>query len=190
VTPPVISVDATTRLRPWQVNDVTALYEAVMVDQEHVARRLRWADGIYTTDRADEFIARTLLEYRENHLNYVIEVEGQVGGGIGVPRSLPDEREFEIGYWLSKPYTGRGIMTRSAEALTSFLFRERNAHRVQIAALTENAASCAVAERLGFALEGVFRRARMNRGQWCDLAWYAIDEEEWAARPAALRAPS
>lgn len=187
MTPPVITVDTSTRLRPWRGEDVVALYDAVMVDQEHIARRLRWADGVYTTDRADEFIARTLLEYREGHLNYAIEVDGAVAGGIGVPRFIADEREFEIGYWLSQPYTGRGIMTRSAEALTRFLFRERQAHRVQIAALTENTASCAVAERLGFSLEGVFRRARMNRGQWCDLAWYAIDEDEWAARPTALR---
>lgn len=184
----MIRVDGSTRLRPWTVEDVVPLYEAVMVDQEHVARWLRWADGIYTTDRADEFIANTLLNYRNEtgeHLTYTVEVDGRVAGGIGVPRSVPEDREFEIGYWLSKPHTGHGIMTRSAEALTDFLFRERAAHRVQIAALAGNAPSRAIAERLGLTLEGVFRRARWNRGEWNDLAWYAVTEEEWASRKQA-----
>ncbi|MND02863.1 putative ribosomal N-acetyltransferase YdaF [compost metagenome] len=62
------------------------------------------------------------------------------------------------------------------------LFAERNAHRLQIAALGENAASRGVAERLGFTLEGVFRAARLHRGAWHDLAWYAVTEDEWRAR--------
>jgi ribosomal-protein-serine acetyltransferase len=186
MTPPVITVDEATRLRPWRVEDVPALYEAVMVDQEHVASRLAWADGAYTVDKSRDFIDHTRLEYeRGNHLGYVIEVDGRVGGGIGVPRSTPAEHEYEIGYWLSKPCTGRGVMTRSAEALTDFLFSTWNAHRVQIAALRCNKPSRAVAERLGFILEGVFRQSRFHRGEWHDMAWYAITEDEWAARNPA-----
>lgn len=188
MTPPVITVDPSTRLRPWRVEDVTTLYEAVIVDQKHVASRLAWADGIYTTDKADEFVARTLLEYREGHLNYAIEVDGRVAGGIGVPRSIPAEREYEIGYWLSKPYTGRGVMTRSAGALTEVLFGSHDAHRVQIAALGCNTPSRSVAERLGFTLEGVARRARWHRGEWHDMAWYAVIDDEWGER-AARSAP-
>ncbi|MCA9850072.1 MAG: GNAT family N-acetyltransferase, partial [Dehalococcoidia bacterium] len=79
-------------------------------------------------------------------------------------------------------YTGRGIMTRSAAVVTDWLFDQKSAHRVQIAALSGNTPSRAVAERLGFTLEGVFRQSRFNRGAWHDMAWYAITEDEWAAR--------
>lgn len=50
---------------------------------------------------------------------------------------------------------------------------------MQIAALAGNTRSRAVAERLGFAQEGLARRSRWNRGEWQDMAWYAITEDEW-----------
>jgi ribosomal-protein-serine acetyltransferase len=180
--PPVITVDASTRLRPWTVEDADALYAAVMVDQEHIARWMTWADGDYTIDSADAFVAGCVAEYPSGRLDFAIEVDGAPVGSMGVPRAAPEHREYEIGYWLSKPYTGRGIVTRCAEALTDFLFRERDAHRVQIAALEDNHASRAVAERLGFTVEGIFRQARLNRGVWESMAWYAITEDEWRAR--------
>ncbi|MDA0815261.1 MAG: GNAT family protein [Chloroflexi bacterium] len=182
---PVIPVDDTTTLRRWTPDDVHALYDAVMADQEHVARWLTWAAG-YTLEGADSFIANCLSEYPSGGLAFAVDVSGRLVGGIDVPRSTPEHREYEIGYWLSKPYTGRGIMTRSAEALTDFLFREREAHRVQIAALEGNTASRAVAERLGFTLEGLFRESRWNRGEWHSMAWYAITEDEWRSRRRPL----
>lgn len=155
-----------------------------MADQEHVARWMAWADGDYGLPQADEFIANCLADYAapvepENVVEYAIEVDGRPVGAMGVPRSSVAQQEYEIGYWLSAPLTGRGIVTRCAQALTDYLFAERHAHRVQIAAFGGNTASRAVAERLGFTLEGVFREARLHRARWHDLAWYAITEDEW-----------
>mgnify|MGYP005818860365 CR=1 FL=1 len=182
MTPPVITVDETTRLRPWRSEDAPALYEAVMSGQEHVARWLAWADGTYTIDKARDFLEGCERDYPSGALNWTIEVAGVVSGGLGIARSEPAHGEYELGYWLAEPSTGRGIMTRSAAAVADWLFREKQAHRVQIAALGGNAPSRAVAERLGFTLEGLFRASRFNRGEWHDMAWYAITEDEWAAR--------
>ena len=182
MTPPGLAIDATTRLRPWRVEDAPALYEAVMSGQEHIARWMSWADGTYTIDRARDFLAGCEREYPSGRLDWAIEVDGVPVGSLGVPRSEPAHGEYEIGYWLAEPYTGRGIMTRSAAVVTDWLFDQKSAHRVQIAALSGNTPSRAVAERLGFTLEGVFRQSRFNRGAWHDMAWYAITEDEWAAR--------
>jgi len=185
--PPSISVDGSICLRPWTTDDVEPLFDAVMADREHIARWMTWADGDYTIDKADEFIAACLAGYASTTslLDFAIEVDGAVAGGMGVPRSAVEHREYEIGYWLTRPLTGRGIVTRSTQSLTDYLFRDHGAHRVQIAALAENHASRAVAERLGFRLEGVFVNSRLNRGEWQDMAWYAITEDEWTVRPDA-----
>ena len=185
MTPPIITVDETTRLRPWQVEDAPALYEAVMSGQEHIARWMAWADGTYTIVRSRDFLEACERGYPSGQLDWAVEVGGIAVGSLGVPRSEPAHGEYEIGYWLAEPYTGRGIMTRCAAAVTAWLFETKQAHRVQIAALGGNTPSRAVAERLGFTLEGVFRRSRFNRGEWHDMAWYAVTEDEWAARSAA-----
>lgn len=182
MTPPVLTVDDMTRLRPWSVEDAPALYEAVMSGQEHIARWMAWADATYTIDRSRDFLEACERGYPSGQLDWAVEVDDIASGSIGVPRAEPAHGEYEIGYWLAEPCTGRGIMTRCAAVLTDWLFEEKQAHRVQIAALGGNAPSRAVAERLGFTLEGLFRQSRFNRGEWHDMAWYAITEDEWAAR--------
>ena len=174
-------MDGSVRLRPWTAADVDALYDAVMTDQEHLARWLSFARGEYTLERADAYVANCLAGYRTTAglLEFAIEIDGVPIGSIGVPRSAIEHREYEIGYWISGPYGGRGIVTRCAEVLTEYLFTTVGAHRVQIAAPAGNAASRAVAEGLGFTPEGVFRKARMHGGEWHDLAWYAVTEDEW-----------
>ena len=134
MTPPVLIVDATTRLRPWRVDDAAALYEAVMSGQGHIARWMSWADGTYTIDKSRDFLAACEREYPTGRLDWAIEVDGTPVGSLGVPRSEPAHGEYEIGYWLAEPHTGRGIMTRAAAVVTDWLFREKRAHRVQIAA--------------------------------------------------------
>lgn len=182
--PPAIPIDDRLRLRAWTVDDAEAIYDAVLADQEHVARWLTWAEGTYTVDRADAYIAVCLAGYRSaaGLIEFAIEVDGTVVGAMGVPRFSREHREYEIGYWISAPYSGRGIITRCAQTLTTYLFAEVDAHRVQIAALAGNARSRAVAERLGFRCEGAFRKARLHRGEWHDIVWYGITEDEWRMR--------
>lgn len=120
--PPIVRVDAETRLRPWRADDATALYRAISGSDDHIAAWMPWAVG-YSIGSAHEFLARCLAEYPGGRLDWAVEVTGEVAGGIGVPRFAPEHREYEIGYWLALPYTGRGIMTRSASAVTDLLFR-------------------------------------------------------------------
>ncbi len=177
--PPVIQVDAATRLRPWHPDDGPVLAEAVNGSRTHIAEWLPWADG-YTAERADEFIARCLASYREGTmLEMCVEVHGAVGGGCGLVRIDHEQRKAEIGYWLALPHTKQGVMTRAVAALTDYALRDMGFHRVQVAALAGNSASRAIPERLGFRQEGLFHAARLHRGQWHDLAWYAVTEDEW-----------
>ena len=85
----------------------------------------------------------------------------------------------EIGYWLSKDYNGRGIMTRAVKALESFGFETFNLNRIGITADSENLKSCAVAERAGYVKEGVLRQANILRGLPRDIAVYSKLKSEW-----------
>jgi RimJ/RimL family protein N-acetyltransferase len=50
-----------------------------------------------------------------------------------------------------------------------------------------NAPSRTAAERLGFAFEGVFRQARIDKGRNRDTAWYSVIDSEWPALGEAFR---
>jgi ribosomal-protein-serine acetyltransferase len=178
--PVPITVDAGARLRAWRPSDARALFEAVDASREHIAEWLTWADG-YSVDRAQAFIATCRRAYEHNEgLDMCLEVDGAIAGGCGFVRIDRETGEGEVGYWLGLPYTGKGLMTRAAAAMTEHGFRALGFHRVVIAMLAGNHRSRAIPERLGFTHEGTFREARMHRGALHDIAWYAMLERDWS----------
>ncbi|MFB2556040.1 GNAT family N-acetyltransferase [Herbiconiux liangxiaofengii] len=78
----------------------------------------------------------------------------------------------ELGYWIDEAHEGRGVVTRAAAALRDAGFA-RGLARMEIRAATGNVRSRAVAERLGFHLEGVLRSALPVGAHRHDVALYA-----------------
>jgi ribosomal-protein-serine acetyltransferase len=83
-------------------------------------------------------------------------------------------RSCELGYWLTDGASGRGHMTEAASAALEFAFARVGAHRVRIAAATDNHRSLAVISRLGFRFEGIAREAEWCDGRWLDHAVFAF----------------
>jgi RimJ/RimL family protein N-acetyltransferase len=60
----------------------------------------------------------------------------------------------ELGYWIGRPYWGRGYATAGARLVLSFGFGELGLRSIRATCLTTNAASARVLEKLGFEFEG------------------------------------
>jgi ribosomal-protein-serine acetyltransferase len=88
-------------------------------------------------------------------------------------------KKAEIGYWLSQEKQGLGIMSRAVKAMLEIAFSQLNLEVVSIAAATDNGPSRAVAERLGFELEGCLSNSENLNGRIVDHAIYAIKQERW-----------
>lgn len=82
---------------------------------------------------------------------------GEFLGGSGLHRIDWEHRLFEIGYWVRNSRAGRGYVTETVNAIARYAFGPLDARRVSIHCNASNAASRAVAERLGFPLEGILR---------------------------------
>jgi len=80
----------------------------------------------------------------------------------------------DLGYWLRTDATGVGYMTEAAREAVRWAFRDMRAHRVRVAAATDNHPSLAVIRRLGFQFEGVARHAERCAGRWLDHAIFAM----------------
>jgi ribosomal-protein-serine acetyltransferase len=108
--------------------------------------------------------------------------EGRIAGVGGYNVIDRANRIGHIGYWLGAAFEGRGLMTDANRALVAHGFESRNLVRQTIAAATGNVRSRAVAERLGFTLEGVLRDAEQLYGRGVDHALYAVTLTDWQRR--------
>src|SRR5207248_5553291 len=89
-------------------------------------------------------------------ISTIIALEGgrRFIGRCGI-RINPYARSGDVGYWIDAEYEGRGITSRSARALINSVFDELSLTRIELRTSVENKRSRAVAERLGFAYQGI-----------------------------------
>jgi ribosomal-protein-serine acetyltransferase len=95
-------------------------------------------------------------------------------GVVGLEACVHLHRSCELGYWLRREATGRGYMTEAAHAAVDFAFHQMGAHRVRVAASTENYRSLQVIGRLGFRFEGILRQAEFCNRRWLDHAVFGL----------------
>jgi len=164
--------DGVVALRHWAESDVDEIVSCLDGDEEIG----RWLDLIpqpYTRDDALEFVRGIGKE----SFAVTDAASGRLLGSIGVRWN--EQRDVaEIGYWLRAGERGRGAMGRALALATAFAF-DQGAARIQLRTAVGNDASRRVAERAGFALEGVLRAAHYSvrlgrRGDW---AMYSLPDE-------------
>ncbi|PWW25565.1 RimJ/RimL family protein N-acetyltransferase [Cytobacillus oceanisediminis] len=88
-------------------------------------------------------------------------------------------RRAEIGYWIGKPFWGKGYGTEAAKAVIKYGFEEMNHNRIYALAFTDNPGSWRIMEKAGMKHEGVFRQHAVRDGKPVDLTYYAILQEEY-----------
>ncbi|HJP73814.1 MAG TPA: GNAT family N-acetyltransferase [Pseudonocardiaceae bacterium] len=71
-------------------------------------------------------------------------------------------RVFEIGYWTSKTQRGHGYTVEGLDAFVRWIFLCLRAQRIEWQGIVGNPGSFAVAEKVGFRMEGTVR-ARVNQ---------------------------
>lgn len=130
---------------------------------DSVEASLRYAEACESDWRAGVALRFTIRLKNEPEVIGVITLE-----------SISDlHRSCDLGYWLRKAFTGRGLMTEVAKVLLEFAFENIHFHRIRCAAATDNIPSQRVIERLGFQREGVAREAERVGGRWASHVVYS-----------------
>jgi [ribosomal protein S5]-alanine N-acetyltransferase len=97
---------------------------------------------------------------------WAIEAEGAAVGGIGIEPGRDVERvSAEIGYWLGRPYWGRGIMTEAVRAVTAEVFKTFDFARIFALPFAGNVGSIRVLEKAGYVLEGRMPQSTIKDGR-------------------------
>ena len=136
-------------LRRWRLDDLEALFDAVTGSQDHLRPWAPWAAG-YSRAAAEEYLARCVKHWAEGtEYNYAITTAGALAGNIGLMARI-GPGGLEIGYWVHRAYTRRGLATAATAALVEQAFRLPGVDRVEIVTDELNVASAAIPRKLGF----------------------------------------
>lgn len=131
----------------------------------------------YTEADADDWIRRVAAETtaRGRSMNWAIRRDdGRLIGGIGfLGVEVGRSHRGEVGYWLAKPYWGKGIMTEAVRRVSMYAFEEFGLVRIQAHVFHFNAASARVLEKAGYSLEGRLRAFHKKNGVLIDSLLYA-----------------
>jgi RimJ/RimL family protein N-acetyltransferase len=76
----------------------------------------------------------------------------------------------------------KGYGTEALELLIKYAFEELGLHRLELMTFDFNRRGIRVWEKCGFRLEGAMRSARLSGGEWRDLLFYALLEDEYRGR--------
>jgi [ribosomal protein S5]-alanine N-acetyltransferase len=104
--------------------------------------------------------------------------DGALLGAISLFNILPEHRA-ELGYWIGKPFWGKGYASEAGHAILAFGFTELKLKRIHGEYLARNPASGRVMDKLGLKQEGVLRQHAIKWGKLEDMVCRGILREEW-----------
>lgn len=152
-------------LRPWEDADAEALY--AYASDPDVGPAAGWP--VHTSVQMSREVIRDVLQAPETYA-VVLRDTGEPVGSIGLvkPRLQdvkPSDHALELGYWIGKPYWGRGLIPEAARALIDHAFRDLGCDQLWCAYFEGNAKSVRVQEKLGFAPHHVEDHGRVEHWQ-------------------------
>jgi len=144
-------------LRPVGERDEERLF-ALFADWE-VIRWLSSPPWPYTREDMRSFVrGQATLAPEDAETRLVIRLEHEPIGIVGVRIKAADHvlrgAGPNIGYWLGRPYWGRGYMTEALAGVVRHLFASTPHDAIYCGAFVENPASLRVQEKVGFVPDG------------------------------------
>ena len=140
-------------LRRYQPDDLDAVFQSVTESLDHLRPWMPWAEG-YTRDSAAEFLAKSARGWADGtEYNYVMVAGGVLAGGCGLMSRI-GPGGLEIGYWVHRDWTRRGLATAASAALVQAAFGLPGVDRIEIIHDELNVASAGIPRKLGFTEAG------------------------------------
>ena len=167
---------ARTLLVPIDATDGSELWEAVDSSRWHLERWLPWVPFNTSPEASLRYAEACAVDWDQGRAARFAMRDRQSGeliGVVGLDSCVHLHRSCELGYWLRREWTGRGLMTEAADACVRFAFERMGMHRIRCAAATDNVPSLRVIARLGFRFEGIARQAEWVGSRWLDHALFA-----------------
>ena len=137
-------------LRPWRKDDAESLYK--YASDPEVGPKAGWPP--HTSVEDSRQIIRQVLSVPETYavcLKESGEAVGSVGLKMGDATDMTDRAdECELGYWIGRPFWGRGLIPEASRELLRHAFEDLNMQAVWCGYYDGNTKSRRVQDKLGF----------------------------------------
>ncbi|TDE56411.1 GNAT family N-acetyltransferase [Nonomuraea mesophila] len=157
---PVVPASGGLLLRPWERADAPAFLSAYQDDEIK-----RWHTRRPSTEpQVLEWFDTYRQDWeREKGGHWAVTRDGgEVLGRIALRGLDFDDGIADVAYWVLPAARGAGAASRALTALTTWAMDEIGFHRLELDHSTRNPASCRVATKSGYLLEGTKRSAAVH----------------------------
>ncbi|MFT8390628.1 MAG: GNAT family protein [Sporolactobacillus sp.] len=161
-------------LRMPDLADAETLFYLIDHDREELGKWMPWTQTTCSAQDERHFIHYALDRQAHDQLWIVtIVVNNKPAGMIDIHEIDHFNKHGKIGYWLGQAFQGKGVMTRSLQAVEYIAFSILELHRLEVIADVANQRSRAVAERLSYINEGTMSAYLFVNGRFHDTILYA-----------------
>ncbi|MEW1660152.1 GNAT family N-acetyltransferase [Streptomyces sp. NPDC093707] len=169
---PVLGLPCGLELRPWELSDADVLVAAGQDPAIRLWNRL----GVEATDQARKRIEAMHERWRAelSAIWAIARPGGEAVGLIGWGDIDLRNGGAEIVYRILPPARGGGIAVEAVERVGRWALDDLGLHRLRLCHSVANQASCRVATKAGYALEGTLRSALLHADGWHDEHLHAL----------------
>ena len=134
-------------LRPWCEADAEDLY--TYASDPLVGPPAGWPP--HTSIENSREIIRTVLSAPETYA-VCLKEDGKAIGSVGMHRNdiAEEDDEYELGYWIGRPFWGQGLIPEASHELIRHAFEDLGMNRIWCGHYDGNIKSRRVQEKLGF----------------------------------------
>jgi RimJ/RimL family protein N-acetyltransferase len=181
---PVLGLPSGLELRPWRPADADVL---VAASADPAIRQWNLL-VVESVEDARGRIARMHERWRSG-TGAVWAIARPSGGGalglIGWNDIDLADKSAEIVYWVLPPARGGGVAVEATRRVGEWALNDLGLHRLRLCHSVANPASCRVAEKAGYTLEGTLRAALVHADGPHDQHLHTLGRGDLRVLPAA-----
>jgi [ribosomal protein S5]-alanine N-acetyltransferase len=90
-----------------------------------------------------------------------------------------DNQKGELGYWIGRPFWGKGFATEAVKRMVFFGIEELELNKIWATSLSRNIGSITVLQKAGLVKEGVLKQDRLISGVFQDFEIFGIVKKDF-----------
>ena len=163
-------------IRPYQVDDAPALWEAVRESLSELQPWMPWCHPAYAIDESRAWLQTQVRAFEDSAAFEfaILSAEGRYLGGCGLNQIDRDNRRANLGYWVRTSATNRGVATAAVRSLRDWAFAHTELIRLEVVVAAANTASARVAEKAGSVREGNLEKRLLLHGIAHDATMFSL----------------
>lgn len=156
------------------------LHAIIIRENERLCEWLPWAHNYGSLEQSIAHTEQTKRNFEDKKgFGFTVIYNGKPVGKMGTHFIDYANKRSTLGYWLSEQTEGKGVITACVKSVINFCFEDLNLHRVEILCAIGNHKSNRIPQKLGFQLEGVFKKYELLPTGYVDVNYYALLKENW-----------